>query len=289
MSNAENTTNAEAASAPQWRPLTARQRRVLVTLMEKSKTTPDSYPMTYLGLTTGCNQKSNRNPVNNYTQEQIEETVEQLREFGAVVIIQGNGRVEKVRHNGYQWMGLTKVEAAIMTELLLRGEQSVGELRTRASRMEAIPDLGELQRLLTDLRNKKLVVFLTPAGRGQMVTHNLYQDHELQQIRATVQSGGSSPDDDDDEPEITPRPAAIAPTAPALSSQAPSPTPTPSMGVTRSYSTVSPAASATSSVAEKASISGPSLQDFQELQLQVKTLTARIQYLEEQLGVTPPQ
>lgn len=169
-------------TAPGWKPLSARQRRVLGTLIEKSKTTPDAYPLTMLALTTGCNQKSNRNPVNNYSQEQIEETVEYLKGIGAVALVHGNGRVPKVRHYAYQWLGLSKVEAAIMTELLLRGEQTLGELRTRASRMEPIADLGELQKLLTDLQGRSLIQFLTPAGRGQLVSHNLYQDSEKSEL-----------------------------------------------------------------------------------------------------------
>lgn len=170
------------STPPAWQPLSARQRRVLGTLMEKSKTTPDAYPLTFLALTTGCNQKSNRDPVNNYSQAQIEETVDYLKSKGAVTLVQGNGRVEKVRHYAYQWLGISKVEAAIMTELLLRGAQTLGELRTRASRMEPIADLAELQRLLDDLQQRDLVLFLTPKGRGQVVSHNLYQDTEKAEL-----------------------------------------------------------------------------------------------------------
>ncbi|MEK0424579.1 MAG: hypothetical protein RJB11_670, partial [Planctomycetota bacterium] len=102
--------------------------------------------MTFAGLTTGCNQKSNRAPITNYTSDQVETIVDELRSIGAVAIVQGSGRVTKVRHYAYNWMGLDKVEAAVMTELLLRGEQTLGELRTRASRMEPIQDLDELKR-----------------------------------------------------------------------------------------------------------------------------------------------
>lgn len=176
--------------APQWKPLSAKQRRVLGTLMEKSKTTPDAYPMSFTGLTTGCNQKSNREPVSNYTSDQVETIVDELREVGAAVIVQGSGRVTKVRHNGYNWMNLSKTEAAIMTELLLRGEQTLGELRTRASRMEPIPDLQTLQQLFEELKRRNLVVELTPPGRGQIVTHNLYPEWELEQLQQRVATKG---------------------------------------------------------------------------------------------------
>jgi uncharacterized protein YceH (UPF0502 family) len=171
-----------------------------------------------LALTTGCNQKSNRDPVNNYSQEQIEETVEYMKGIGAVATVQGNGRVPKVRHYAYQWLGLSKVEAAIITELLLRGEQTLGELRTRASRMEPIADLGELQKLLTDLHSRDLVIFLTPAGRGQVVSHNLYQDAEKVELKqkyagytGEVREASDNSDDEDESP--TPKSSAGSPLA----------------------------------------------------------------------------
>ena len=175
--------------------------------MEKSKTTPDAYPMTFAGLTTGCNQKSNRAPISNYTSEQVETIIDELREIGAVAIIQGSGRVTKVRHYAYNWMGLDKVEAAVMTELLLRGEQTLGELRTRSSRMEPIQDLDELKRIVDGLIRRNLIVELSPAGRGQVVSHNLYPEWELEAVTKSVAAGisgagvGGSAGSQDDEPE----------------------------------------------------------------------------------------
>jgi uncharacterized protein YceH (UPF0502 family) len=184
-----------------WKPLTAKQRRVLGTLMEKSKTTPDAYPMTFAGLVTGCNQKSNRLPITNYTVEQVETIVDELRSLGAVTIVQGNGRTTKVRHYAYNWLGLSKVEAAVMTELLLRGEQTLGELRIRASRMEPIAEIDDLKKLVSDLVSRNLIVELSPAGRGQVVSHNLYQEWELDALQKSVASGisGASIDSEGDE------------------------------------------------------------------------------------------
>jgi uncharacterized protein YceH (UPF0502 family) len=185
-----------AAEAPEnevsWKPLTAKQRRVLGTLMEKSKTTPDAYPMSFSGLVTGCNQKTNRTPIANYTVEQVEAIVDELRELGAVTLVQGSGRVTKVRHYAYQWLGLNKAEGAILTELLLRGEQTVGELRSRVARMEPISDLDELKRMLDELKRRNLVVELTPPGRGQVVSHNVYPEWELEAVRKTVAAGASA-------------------------------------------------------------------------------------------------
>ena len=188
---------------PQWKPLTAKQRRVLGTLMEKSKTTPDVYPMTFKGLMTGCNQKSNRTPFTNYTEEQIENIVDELRTIGAVTIVQGSGRVTKVRHYAYNWLGISKVEGAIMTELLLRGEQTLGELRTRASRMEPIADIEELKRLFDDLKRRNLVVELSPPGRGQIVSHNVYPEWELEALRKSIAAGTSSVALDDEGSETS--------------------------------------------------------------------------------------
>lgn len=198
-SNTQPSGNTEVA----WKPLTAKQRRVLGTLMEKSKTTPDAYPMTYSGLVTGCNQKSNRAPITHYDSDQIEAIVDELRSLGAATIVQGNGRVTKVRHYAYQWLGISKVEGAIMTELLLRGEQTIGELRTRASRMEPIADLDELKRLLDALKARNLIVELSPPGRGQIVSHNLYPEWELEAVQKSVAAGASAAvmlEDADDAP-----------------------------------------------------------------------------------------
>lgn len=195
-----------ANPVPQWKPLSAKQRRVLGTLMEKSKTTPDAYPMSYSGLMTGCNQKSNRAPITHYTVEQVEGIVDELRAMGAATIIQGSGRVTKVRHNAYAWLGIQKVEGAVMTELLLRGEQTLGELRTRASRMEPIADLDEMKRIVDALKQRDLVVELSPPGRGQMLSHHLYPEWELEAVRKSVAAGlASSASNDDSETAPTTR------------------------------------------------------------------------------------
>ena len=100
--------------------------------------------------------------------------------------------------------------------MLLRGEQTVGELRTRASRLEPIVDLHELQKLLEELTSRNLVVMLTPPGRGQIVSHNVYPEWELDQLQKKVAAGGVivSDDEEDESPARMPstqpvRPAAV--------------------------------------------------------------------------------
>lgn len=213
MSEFDNSPSADANSgqptAPP-KPLNIRQRRILGVLMEKARTTPDAYPLSLNGLVTGCNQKSNRHPVMNLDAGRVEEELEAMRAAGLVAEIQGGSRVAKYRHFGYDYMGVKGAEAAVMIELLLRGEQTAGELRTRAGRFETIADLQTLQNLLDSLMARGLVVALTPAGRGQLWTHNLYMPEELERLRQSVGGGERSAAS----PSTAARPAAASASQP---------------------------------------------------------------------------
>jgi uncharacterized protein YceH (UPF0502 family) len=178
--------------AKRWHPLEPLQRRVLGVLVEKAKTTPENYPLSLNTLCNGCNQKSNRSPLMQLEPDQLEETLEELRRLGAVSLVQGVGRIDKYRHLSYEWMGVEKVELAVMAELLLRGAQTVGELRGRAARMEPIKDLAELRPILQSLHAKGLIVYLTPEGRGCVVTHTLYLQEELEKLRREHASEGAN-------------------------------------------------------------------------------------------------
>src|SRR3954454_2753918 len=166
-----------------WQPLSMRQRRVFGVLIEKAKTTPDVYPMTINGLVSGCNQKSNREPQMNLSSDDVEQVLEELRGMGAVTEVQGSGRVAKYRHHAYEWLGVEKTELAVMTELMLRGEQTLGELRGRAARMEPIADTAALKPVVDALLKKRLMIELTPPGRGQIVSHGLYKERELTELK----------------------------------------------------------------------------------------------------------
>ncbi len=174
----------EPESAARWQPLEKLQRRVVGVLVEKAKTTPENYPLSLKSLLNGCNQKSNRFPQMQLEEAQVEESLEELRTLGAVLLIQGDGRVDKYRHLLYEWLGVDKVELAVMAELLLRGAQTLGELRGRAARMEPIQGVAQLQPIVESLCEKGLVHRLTPPGRGCVVAHALYQEHELVKLRA---------------------------------------------------------------------------------------------------------
>ncbi len=196
-----NVETAPVSEGPRWQPLDRTQRRVLGVLVEKAKTTPDNYPLSLNALVNGCNQKSNRFPQMQLDEDQVDEALESLRKLGAVATIQGDGRVDKYRHLAYDWLGVDKRELAVMAELLLRGAQTIGELRARASRMEPIPGITELRPLVESLRHKKLIVLLTPPGRGCVLTHALYQDQELAKVRAEHgnMTVGDEPFTDDNE------------------------------------------------------------------------------------------
>lgn len=222
MSDASMSSQAASGGSPRWQPLSAIDRRVLGVLGEKAKTTPDVYPMSLNGICAGCNQKSNRDPLMQLEPEDVEESLDRLRAVGAVGLIEGSGRVSKYRHYLYDWLGVDKVEVAIMIELLLRGDQTVGELRARTSRMEPISDQNALQTVLHSLRDKKLVISLTPEGRGQVVTHALYKPRELDSLREKY-SGSRPAEHAEARPEPIPRhPSLAQASSPSAETRSPS-------------------------------------------------------------------
>ncbi|NLE38020.1 MAG: DUF480 domain-containing protein [Pirellulaceae bacterium] len=228
MTDTPSNSPAPRNAAPSWQPLSSIDRRVFGVLVEKAKTTPDAYPLSLNAVCAGCNQKSNRDPLMALEPEDVEESLDRLRECGAVAIVQGIGRVSKYRHYAYEWLGVDKVELAVMAELMLRGAQTEGELRGRAARMEPIAGLPELRPVLDSLKKKGLVIPLTPEGRGHVVTHALHPPRELEKLQAQYRGGATSspsertasvpsamPPRAASEPLATP---AISPVAPAASS-----------------------------------------------------------------------
>ena len=200
-----------AEASAKWQPLPALDRRVFGGLIEKGKTTPDQYPMSLNALVGGCNQKSNRYPLMELEPDQVQLSLDRLRQIGVVAEVQGGGRVPRYRHFAYEWLGVNKLELAVMCELLLRGTQTEGELRGRAARMEPIADVAALRPILDALKAKNLVVSLTPQGRGHVVTHNLYEPQEMEKQRSMAHAH-----EDADEPPSTVAPT-HRPTAPLQS------------------------------------------------------------------------
>ncbi len=167
-----------------WAVLDVQERRILGVLVEKAKTTPDAYPMSVNGLVTGANQKSNRDPLLNLSEMDVEDVLVRCQKKNLAIKITG-GRVVRWRHSLYEAWHVDKVDLAVLAELLLRGPQTEGELRTRASRMEPIDDLDALRAVLQPLVKRNLVVYLTPEERrGAVLTHGFHDPQELRQLRA---------------------------------------------------------------------------------------------------------
>jgi hypothetical protein len=160
------------------------ERRILGVLIEKAKTTPDAYPMSVNSLVTGANQKSNRDPLLNLSDLDVEDILVRCQKKNLAIKIIG-GRVIRWRHSLYEAWRADKIELAVLGELLLRGPQTEGELRTRASRMEPIDDLDALRAVLRPLVERNLVVYLTPEDRrGAVLTHGFHDAEELKRLRA---------------------------------------------------------------------------------------------------------
>jgi len=171
-------------AATAWPAFSAIEQRVLGVLVEKAKTTPDAYPLSLNGLTVGCNQKSNRTPVMNVNDEQVDAALGGLQQRGLVTKITGS-RVDRWRHNLYEQWQVDKVELAIVTELLLRGPQTEGELRGHAGRMESIEDLETLRQKLRPMAERKLVHLLGELGRrGTQIAHGFLAPAELERLQA---------------------------------------------------------------------------------------------------------
>jgi uncharacterized protein YceH (UPF0502 family) len=191
------------SDAAPWPTFTLTQRRLLGVLVEKSKTTPDAYPLSINALATGSNQKSNRDPVLNLTDDDVEEALQGLMPLGLVTRITGS-RVERWRHNLYDVWKVDKVELAILAELLLRGPQTEGELRTHANRMDPIPDLETLRGKLKPLQDRGLVLWLGEEGRrGALITHGFHAPAELEALRQRAKAFDAGP-------ALTPPPAPVA-------------------------------------------------------------------------------
>src|ERR1022692_3418428 len=130
-------------------PLHPAEVRVLGALLEKEITTPEYYPLTVNALVNACNQKSNRDPVVNYEEEVVQQALAVLRHKGLAVRISGTGhRVEKYGHSLGERLNLGRRESAVLCVLMLRGPQTVGELRGRTERLYNFDDLESVENTL---------------------------------------------------------------------------------------------------------------------------------------------
>lgn len=174
--------------------LTAEESRVLGVLIEKAQTTPAQYPLSVNGIVTGCNQKSNRHPTVNYDENRVLDAIGELidKELAQQVNLTGS-RVPKYRHLTRQTLEIETPALVVVAELLLRGPQTVGELRTHASRMHPLESLEVVEHVLASLMDREpaLVKRIAPApgSRAERYVQLLCEDlHPL-----TVASSQAGP------------------------------------------------------------------------------------------------
>jgi uncharacterized protein YceH (UPF0502 family) len=153
---------------------------VLATLLEKSRTVPDSYPLTLNSLVAGCNQKSSREPVMQLTDGEVQEALDGLRQQTLVTEI-GGARVARWEHNFARGVGVPDQSAVLLGLLMLRGPQTAGELRINAERWHRFADISSVEAFLDELQERSdekggpLVVLLprAPGAREPRWAHLL--------------------------------------------------------------------------------------------------------------------
>ena len=147
-------------------PLSDVEVRVLGALIEKDMTTPEYYPLSLNALVNACNQKSNRNPVVGYDQPTVARAIESLREKKLALVLTGREhRVAKYRHWAWETLGLGPREMAVLCVLMLRGPQSVGELKGRTQRMYDFDDLASVEACLDHLTERRPEPLVTKLAR----------------------------------------------------------------------------------------------------------------------------
>jgi len=149
--------------------------RVLGCLLEKEAATPEYYPLSLNALTNACNQKSNRDPVVSYAESTVEEALADLRAKGLATRISGaDMRVPKHAHRLAEVFNLGRRESAVLCVLLLRGPQTVGELRGRTERMYAFDDLEAVEACLQRLMEWQPEPLVTRLGRQAGMKESRY-------------------------------------------------------------------------------------------------------------------
>jgi uncharacterized protein len=150
--------------------LTALEARAIGCLIEKQNTTPDQYPLSLNALVNACNQKSNRDPVLDLDEHAVQQVVDGLVRKHMVIERAGYGsRVPKYQHvfcnTEFGSLKFTPIETAIVCELMVRGPQTPGELRTRASRMSEVSDVSQVEETLQNLMTRPDGPFVTRLAR----------------------------------------------------------------------------------------------------------------------------
>jgi hypothetical protein len=174
--------------------------RILGVLVEKAYTTPQQYPMTLHSIRTGANQKNNRHPVLNLSEDDVMEALDALRQKGLVrqVMLTGS-RVDKFKQNGKEALQVATPELTLLTELLLRGPQTLGELRGRASRMSQFDSLEAVQSVVDALmqRDPPLVRMVPPLPGSRATRYAQLLCPDLHPLDAAPMAALSEASDED--------------------------------------------------------------------------------------------
>ncbi len=180
--------------------LTETEARVIGALIEKQLTTPEYYPLTLNSLIAACNQKSNRDPVVSFDEETVQKSLDILRDKNIVYVFYGStSRVPKYKHILPDVLELEPSETAVLCVLMLRGAQTLGELRERTSRLYEFSGLGEVNETLDNLmrREEPLVIKLErlPGQKEARFAHLLsgeidVESYAKENISSGKQAGG---------------------------------------------------------------------------------------------------
>ena len=169
-------------------PLSLLETRVLGVLIEKQQTVPDSYPLTLLALTSGCNQKSSRDPVLDAAEAEVQAALDDLKRLSLVIETSG-GRVMRYAHNFGRVLDVPQQATALLAVLMLRGPQTAGELRINTERLHRFADISSVEAFLRELAERPagaLVIELPrqPGSREPRWAHLLSGAPAIEQMPA---------------------------------------------------------------------------------------------------------
>ncbi|ATG56804.1 MULTISPECIES: YceH family protein [Pseudoalteromonas] len=165
--------------------LSPHQQRVIGCLLEKQSTTPEHYPLSLNGLTNACNQKSNRDPVLNLTESDVQVALDELSDMRLVTVDEAlSGRVNKYDHRfcntEFSSLQFSAQQRAIICLLLLRGAQTPGELRTRSARLADFNNVDEVENALNKLiKNEQVAKLPREAGKRESRYIHLFGEQPI--------------------------------------------------------------------------------------------------------------
>jgi uncharacterized protein YceH (UPF0502 family) len=172
------------------------ETRVLGVLIEKERTVPDSYPLTLNALISGCNQKTSRDPIVNATETDVQAAIDSLKAMNLVIESSG-GRVQRYSHNFERVLHVPRQASALLAVLMLRGPQTVGELRINCERLHSFADISSVEAFLRELADRPAGALVTElprqaGSRENRWAHLLSGTPELKETVAKAPVSGDS-------------------------------------------------------------------------------------------------